>query len=56
MTRSPLTAREASVDLAPLPHAAFSYQIGGPFSPGVGVGVVDRDWRVAPAAGAYGIC
>jgi glycosyl hydrolase family 114 len=49
------SAHAATVS-APPPHAAFSYQIGGPFRPGVGVQVVDRDWHVAPAPGVYGIC
>ncbi len=49
-------ARRASARVAPPPaHAAFSYQIGGPFR-AAGVSVVDRDWHVRPALGAYGIC
>jgi len=40
----------------PPPHATFSYQLGGPFRAGAGVGVVDRDRHVPPAPGAYGIC
>jgi hypothetical protein len=42
--------------IPPPPHAAFSYQIGGPFRPAPGVQVVDRDWHVTPAPRAYGIC
>lgn len=49
------SAHAATVS-APPPHAAFSYQIGGPFRPAAGVQVVDRDWHVAPAPGVYGIC
>lgn len=40
----------------PPPHAAFSYQIGGPFRPDRGAQVVDRDWHTTPAPRAYGIC
>jgi hypothetical protein len=32
------------------------YQLGGAYPPPAGVGVVARDWREQPAAGAYGIC
>lgn len=46
----------ASTDIAPPSHAGFSYQIGGPFAPAPGVGVVDRDRHAAPAPGTYGIC
>lgn len=49
-------APRASADIAPPPHAGFSYQIGGPFAPAPGVGVVDRDRHAAPAPGTYGIC
>ncbi len=42
--------------VGPPAGARFSYQIGGPFHPAPGVTVVDRDWHVAPAPGAYGIC
>lgn len=48
--------RAAAAVVPPAPHAAFSYQLGGPFPVGGGVGVVDRDWHVRPAVGAYGIC
>lgn len=50
------TGSAAAAVSAPPPHAAFSYQIGGPFRPAAGVQVVDRDWHVSPAAGVYGIC
>ncbi len=46
----------SSRHLGPPPGAGFSYQIGGPFRPAPGVTAVDRDWHVAPAPGAYGIC
>lgn len=49
-------ASAAAAVLAPPPHAAFSYQIGGAFPPAAGVAVVDRDWQAAPPRGAYGIC
>ena len=32
------------------------YQLGGAYSPPPGVGVVARDWRDDPVAGAYNIC
>jgi hypothetical protein len=51
-----IKARGASAEVAPPPHAAVSYQIGGPFRPAAGVRIVDRDWHVRPAVGAYGIC
>jgi hypothetical protein len=42
--------------LPPPVHAGFSYQIGGAFQPGPGVGVVDRDRHARPAPGVYDIC
>lgn len=32
------------------------YQLGGPYTPAPGVGIVVRDWRETPAPGSYGIC
>ena len=61
-TWSGARAQRGSADVAagrgvpPPPHTGFSYQIGGPFRTGPGVQVVDRDWHVAPAPQAYGIC
>lgn len=64
LATSPRIVRVAVDDLGrwtagvipPPPHAAFSYQLGGPFRTGPGIGVVDRDRWVPPAPGAYGIC
>ncbi len=36
--------------------AGFDYQIGGPYPPAAGVGVVSRDVTAPPAAGLYNIC
>ena len=41
---------------APPANAQFDYQIGGPYTPASSVGIVDRDWRDAPAAGKYDVC
>jgi hypothetical protein len=42
---------------APPPaRAVFSYQLGGAFRPGPGVGVVDRDREDAPVPGLYNVC
>lgn len=35
---------------------AFDYQLGGPYEPSAGVGVVARDRTAPPAPGAYSIC
>jgi hypothetical protein len=40
----------------PPAHGRFDYQIGGPYSPMPDVRIVERDRRVAPAAGRYNIC
>lgn len=37
-------------------NAQFDYQIGGAYTPGASVGIVDRDHTAAPAAGKYNIC
>ncbi len=52
------SARGAPVHtpVAPPVHAVFSYQIGGPFPPEAGVGIVDRDRHDRPAAGLYNVC
>ncbi len=36
--------------------APADYQLGGPYTPAAGVGIVVRDWRETPAPGSYGIC
>lgn len=49
----PSTAQAVS----PPPTAArFSYQLGGPYEPPVGVDVVGRDRTAQPAKGRYSIC
>ncbi|MEU1297242.1 MULTISPECIES: endo alpha-1,4 polygalactosaminidase [unclassified Streptomyces] len=50
-------ARKASgkVRLPPR-HAGFDYQIGGPYTPPAGVGIVSRDRSASPAPGLYNIC
>ncbi|WP_019358235.1 endo alpha-1,4 polygalactosaminidase [Streptomyces sp. AA1529] len=40
----------------PPAHAGFDYQIGGPYAPPEGVGVVSRDHSAQPAEGLYNIC
>jgi hypothetical protein len=40
----------------PRANAGFDYQIGGAYTPPVGVQVVSRDRNSAPAAGIYNIC
>ncbi|NIK62062.1 endo alpha-1,4 polygalactosaminidase [Kribbella shirazensis] len=52
LTRNPA---DAAVTLPPA-HAKFDYQIGGAYTPPVGVQVVTRDRTAAPAAGLYNIC
>ncbi|MBA5223906.1 MULTISPECIES: endo alpha-1,4 polygalactosaminidase [Streptomyces] len=51
--RAPKAA--ASVTLPPL-HAGFDYQIGQPYTPPAGVGIVSRDHTASPATGLYNIC
>ena len=42
---------------APPANVPFDYQIGAPYEPPAGVGVVSRDWFAAePAPGTYSIC
>src|SRR5437016_1206970 len=42
---------------APPPaNAGFDYQIGEPYGPPSGVGVISRDHSASPAAGNYNIC
>ena len=42
---------------APPANVPFDYQIGAPYDPPAGVGVVSRDWFAAePAPGTYSIC
>lgn len=41
---------------APAANTPFDYQIGGPYQPKAGVGVVVRDRGAAPLAGAYNVC
>ncbi len=36
--------------------APADYELGGPYTPAAGVGIVVRDWRETPAPGSYGIC
>lgn len=44
-------------DGAPWPAAAtFDYQLGGPYEPGPGVGIVARDRTAPPAPDTYSIC
>ena len=45
----------APVELPP-PHAAWDYQIGGPYDPPAGVEVVARDHGADPAPDLYNIC
>lgn len=40
----------------PPAHAAFSYQIGGAFTPETGVRIVDRDRHSRPVPGLYNVC
>jgi hypothetical protein len=40
----------------PPANGQFDYQIGGAYTPGSGVTIVDRDRLVAPVAGKYNIC
>ncbi|GAA1108447.1 endo alpha-1,4 polygalactosaminidase [Kribbella jejuensis] len=49
------TSADAAMTLPPA-HAKFDYQIGGAYTPPVGVQVVTRDRTAAPAAGLYNIC
>ena len=56
-------ASDASSDDSPTGSAApppagtaFDYQLGGPYDPPTGVGVVARDRTAPPAEGAYSIC
>lgn len=42
--------------VSPPPGVAADYQLGGPYPPAAGVGIVARDWRSQPVAGAYNIC
>lgn len=42
--------------LAPPVAAVADYQIGGPYPPAPGVGVVVRDHTAEPAEGVYGVC
>ncbi|WP_238161101.1 endo alpha-1,4 polygalactosaminidase [Kribbella antibiotica] len=46
----------ATAGTLPPAHAAWDYQIGGPYTPADGVTVVSRDHTVAPATGLYNIC
>lgn len=41
---------------APAANTPFDYQIGGPYRPAAGVGVVMRDRGAAPLGGAYNVC
>ncbi|MGW0661690.1 endo alpha-1,4 polygalactosaminidase [Streptodolium elevatio] len=41
---------------APAANTPFDYQIGGPYQPKAGVGVVVRDRGAAPLGGAYNVC
>jgi Glycoside-hydrolase family GH114 len=50
------SASAANAPVAPPVHAMFSYQIGGPFPPEPGIGIVDRDRHDTPAAGLYNVC
>jgi hypothetical protein len=54
-TAAPTPAAEDAIPLPP-PHAAWDYQIGGPYTPPDGVEVVARDHGAEPAAGLYTIC
>lgn len=40
----------------PPPNATVDYQLGGPYDPAPGVGIVTRDSTAPPAAGVYNIC
>lgn len=40
----------------PPANAGFDYQIGGPYTPQRGAGVVVRDWHVGPAPDHYDVC
>jgi hypothetical protein len=40
----------------PPANGQFDYHIGGAYTPGSGVAIVDRDRLQAPAAGKYNIC
>lgn len=40
----------------PPPHAEFDYQIGAPYAPAPGVGVISRDYTKDPLPGVYNIC
>jgi hypothetical protein len=42
--------------VAPPANAAFDYQIGAPYAPRPGVGVVSRDRSSGPAGGRYNVC
>jgi hypothetical protein len=46
----------AAAPRPPPANAQLDYQIGGSYPPASGVGIVDRDWRDAPAAGKYDVC
>jgi hypothetical protein len=52
---APAAASVHAVSPPPV-HGRFSYQIGGAFTPGAGVEIVDRDWHDKPARGRYSIC
>ncbi|MFI5910985.1 endo alpha-1,4 polygalactosaminidase [Dactylosporangium sp. NPDC051541] len=56
-TRTATPGTTAAGTFAPPPaNAGFDYQIGGPYTPPAGVGVVSRDHDASPAAGLYNIC
>jgi hypothetical protein len=52
---SPRSAAAPRVTPPPV-HGRFDYQIGGAYTPGRAVRIVDRDRTEPPAAGTYGIC
>lgn len=45
-----------AVVVAPVPNTGVDYQLGGSYALPAGVGIVSRDWREQPAAGAFSIC
>jgi len=46
----------AAAIVLPPEGAALDYQLGGPYAPAEGVGIVGRDRAVEPADGVYSIC
>lgn len=54
-TPTPTPTTSGSVTLPPV-AGTFDYQIGGAYTPGAGVAIVDRDRTDAPVAGKYNIC